>query len=106
MHIRFSSKKMEKIFASAALLDKAYGNDRAKKIRQYMGYLQSQPNFGVFDRGNLKALTGFHLLVGNKAGRYAMKLNGNYSLILELDGSFASLDCADSITITDVEDYH
>lgn len=111
MHIEFKTKTLEINLCTEHEMRKAYGDDRAKKIRIRMGMLAAANNLAeIPHRPSFRR----HELKGSRAGQYGIDINENFRLILEPnhtpvpvkpDGGH-DLNRITSVRILGVEDYH
>ena len=96
MYIEFSKNRLAQAGSSMAEAIRYLGVPGGRKYIQRIAVLKAVDNFNqLFGHRALQ----LHLLKGDRAGLYAMRLTGNYRLIIEKIKE-------DRIRIMDVEDYH
>lgn len=110
MDIRFKGDKLRKICSDQRLAEKAYGKAGGKMLRKRLDALRFAPNLELMR----KLPGGCHELKGDRAGQFAVDLDGPNRLIFEpaqdpvpvkQDGGidWSEVTC---ITILGREDYH
>lgn len=82
MDIVFKTKKLEKICNSQKLLQKEFGHEQAKKIRQRLDELSAAE---VLEDISHLPPPRCHELSGNMKGRFSVDLRQPYRLIFEAD---------------------
>ena len=110
MDITFASDKLRNELNDSKKLQRRYGADGAKRLRQRLDDLHAAPSLDVMRR-----LPGdCHELKGDRAGQLAMKVIGGYRLIFEPadvpiprkdDGGLDWTEVT-IVRILEVEDYH
>ncbi|HOX32829.1 MAG TPA: hypothetical protein PLB91_10880 [Spirochaetales bacterium] len=110
MRIWFKSRKLERTFGSEAELRRAYGGERARKIRMRMMVLKSTPRLADVptippDR--------CHQLKGDRRGEFAVDIAQPFRIVFEpketgTKGKGGAIDLSEvtEIVILGVEDYH
>ena len=79
MDIRFKSEKLRKICCDQRLIEKTYGDVGGKKLRQRLDELKAASNLEVMR----KLPGGCHEVSGDRAGQFAVYLDGPYRLVFE-----------------------
>lgn len=111
MEITFKTRKLEKSFSSDGALIKAYGAQRAKKIKQR--YREMQASATLADLAKIPAAY-LHPLTGGRQGQWAVKVTGNGRLCfilehnplpLKEDGGI-DMEAITDICIIEIVDYH
>ncbi len=111
MDIMFSSNKLRRQLSESKVIDKAYGRDRAKRVRMVMNTLRAAPNLGVFAPPYSKPYR-CHELKGNRKGQFALDLGHPFRLTLcpmdgnDLEDGKLNWQTITVIQIKKVEDYH
>jgi len=110
MEISYKSKKLEKQLTKPKEIAKSFGT-KAKKINQRIKDLS-----GVETLADMRQLpaAGCHELTGDRKGKLAVKVSGNYRLIFEpnhnplpqKDDGGLDWSQVTKIRVLDVEDYH
>jgi plasmid maintenance system killer protein len=95
MKITFKNTKDFKAVSDIKIAKKHYG-DLASKILKMLGLLSSAKN--LKDISNLQS-TGFHELIGDFKGHYAVSLNGNFRMIF-----IADIDTSSSFTLEQIKE--
>lgn len=111
MEITFKTRKLEKTFSSDEALIKAYGAQRAKKIRQR--YREMQASATLADLAKIPA-AALHPLSGNRQGQWAVKITGNGRLCFILehnplplkDDGGVDMEAVNKARIVEIVDYH
>jgi proteic killer suppression protein len=111
MNVYFSSKKLSKTLQSEKGLNRAYGVENAKKIKQRLVELEAAPN--LKEVYNLP-MARCHELSGNKKGQFAVDIKHPYRLIFEPDhievprkeDGGIDLVRVTEIRVISIEDYH
>ncbi len=110
MNVDFKTNKLRKILTSAREIQKEYGTV-ARRVSQRMEQLESSPNLSVL-------LTipsaNCHTLTGDRKGKWAVDISGNYRLIFEInqnpvpvnDDGFVNAILVTDIRILEITDYH
>ena len=110
MEVLFATRRLEQRLNSADKARKAYGDPMARKIA-----LRLQQMHAARHLGDLRDLPGrWHELTGDLQGCLACDLTGPHRLIFRPTeeppprNSHGGLDwsAVDSVTITDIDDYH
>lgn len=109
MDILFKSRKLRKRCSDDRKASRAFGEDRAKRVRQRLDDLKAAENLEV-----MRTLPGrLHALRGDRQGQLALALDGPYRLILEpvLTSERESDDPVrwsdvTCVRILGIEDYH
>ena len=111
MDIRFRTAKLAKLCNSQKAMNRKWGVPNAKKLQQRLYDLQACTNLA--EMPTLSA-GHFHPLVGDRAGEFAVSLQGTWRLVFvpehdpvprKADGG-TDLTRITAITIMEVEDYH
>ena len=96
MEIEFATNRLAAASSSVSEATRLFGVSIGRKYIQRLAVLKATDTFAqLYGHRALR----LHLLRGNRAGKYAMTLTGNYRLIVERIGE-------DKIRVLDVEDYH
>lgn len=82
MDIRFASKKLEKQFNEAKVMQKTFGAERSRCIRLVMTSLRAAPSLGVF-APPFSPPHRCHELTKNRKGMLSLDLDGPNRLIIE-----------------------
>ncbi len=110
MEVLFATRKLQRRFGSVAETRKAYGDQMAKKIALRLQQLEAARHLD-----DLRHLPGrWHELTGDLQGHLACDLTGPHRLIVRPTeeplprNSQGGLDwsAVDSVTVTDIDDYH
>lgn len=111
MIVRFRSRSLEKSCVDDRSRQREFGAERAKKLRARLSALLAARCLE-----DLRNTPGrFHALTGDRAGTYALDLDGPYRLIFEpvIDPSAASapggatdLQKITVVRVISIEDYH
>ena len=80
--IDFASKKLQKQFNEEKAMLKAFGQQRAKRIKVVMTALRAAPNLGVF-APPYSPPHRCHELTGSRKGTLSLDLDGPYRLIIQ-----------------------
>lgn len=90
MHIVFRTKKLERCFLESARGTREWGETIARKYIQRINILQAAK--ALYD---LNAMPGLkcHALKGNRAGQYAVRLDGAWRLIFSIEGDVLKVIC-------------
>ena len=96
MEIEFASNRLENASTSFSEACRLFGVPVGRKYIQRLAVLRATDKFSqLYGHRALR----LHPLKGNRAGKYATSLTGNYRLIIETIRE-------DTVRIMDVEDYH
>lgn len=110
MEIDYYTNKLRKQCGTAREMQKAFGT-RAKKVSQRIDEILASPNLATLIQ---IPTANCHPLTGDKAGKWALDVSGNFRLIFEInhnptprkeDGGVET-EKVTKILITDVKDYH
>ncbi|MXV87513.1 MAG: killer suppression protein [Acidimicrobiales bacterium] len=110
MEVLFATRKLQRRLNSMAELRKAYGDPMARKIA-----LRLQQMSAARHLGDLRNLPGrWHELTGDLQDCLACDLAGPYRLIFRPTeespprsaGGGLDWSAVDSVTVTDIDDYH
>ncbi len=82
INIEFASKKLQKQFNEEKAMIKAFGTQRAKRIKVVMTALRAAPSLGVF-APPYSPPHRCHELTGNRKGKLSLDLDGPYRLIIQ-----------------------
>jgi proteic killer suppression protein len=110
VEVRFSSEKLKVALSTHRLLQKDWGQEGAKKIALRLQQLAAVPTLA--DMRNLPGRC--HELTGDRAGHLAVDVHQPYRLLFQPTADPAprkpdgGLDWTqvDSITVTEIVDYH
>ena len=111
MEITFKTRKLGKNFSSDGALVKAYGAQRAKKIKQR--YREMQASATLADLAKIPA-ANLHPRTGGRQGQWAVKITGNDRLCfilehnplpLKEDGGI-DMEAVTDVCIIEIVDYH
>ena len=111
MRIRFVNARLERSFISLRSLQREYGSRRATAIRARVLALGAYPTLSQVP---VTPPTRRHLLVGNRAGQYAVDIDRRCHLVFapdydpvpqRTDGGIDT-DLVTAIVILEVIDYH
>lgn len=80
--IVFASKKLQKQFNEERVMLKAFGQQRAKRIKVVMAALRAAPNLGAF-APPYSPPHRCHELKGKGKGTFSLDLDGPYRLIIQ-----------------------
>ena len=80
--INFASKQLQKQFSEEKAMLKAFGQQRAKRIKAVMTALRAAPNLGVF-APPFSPPHRCHELKGKRKGTLSLDLDGPYRLIVQ-----------------------
>jgi len=111
MDIMFSSNRLRKQLSESRIIEKDFGRDRAKRLRQVMASLRAAPNLGVFAPPYSKPYR-CHELKGNRKGQFALDVKHPFRLTLcpmdgnDLEDGKLNWQTITVIQIKKVEDYH
>lgn len=111
MNITFKSRKLCKIFNSNSLLQKEYGADKLKRIKNRLAVLSAAPNLAHVPTQKPERC---HSLEGDRKGQFAVDISHNYRIIFVPDHDPLPLsedrnlllENVTCIKIQSVEDYH
>lgn len=111
--IDFSSRKLQKQFNEERVMLKAFGQQRAKRIKVVMTALRAAPHLGAF-APPYSPPHRCHELTGNRKGTLSLDLDGPFRLIIQPmnnplpERPQGGLDwhCITAIKILGVEDTH
>ena len=99
MQIEFASRKLERRYTESGEAIKGWGSSIGRKYIMRIDAIIAARD--VSDLRASRAL-GFHKLVGDRRGQYAMKLTANWRLCVRLpDGEEGS-----TVRVESVVDYH
>lgn len=110
MEVYFKSNKLKKQLTLPKDMLKAFGQ-KAKKINQRIEDLKASDTLAIM---KLIPAAGCHELTGNRKGKLAVEVSGNYRLIFEPehdpvpkneDGGL-DWESVTAIKIIEIEDYH
>ena len=108
LDIFFRTKKLQKQCSDDREAVKAFGRNRAKRIRQRLDDLHAAQNLD-----DMRSLPGrFHPLIGDRSGQFSLDLDGPYRLIFEAvvleEGDAKDLDWSKvmAVRILGIEDTH
>jgi proteic killer suppression protein len=90
LQVVFRSKKLEKCFLNSSLAVREWGETIARKYIQRINILQVAKS--LYDLNSLPELK-CHPLKGNRAGQYAVKLDGTWRLIFSIEGDVLNIIC-------------
>lgn len=79
MILEFSTTKLAKKCETAASRQRAFGQERGKKLGARLTALVAAPNLEVLSN----APGRLHAMVGDRAGQYSLDLDGPYRLYFE-----------------------
>lgn len=96
MYIEFSSRRLSEASLTLAAAGRLFGIPIGRKYLQRLAILRAVDKFSQLY--GFRALR-LHALKGQRTGKYAITLTGNYRLIIE------KID-EDKVRVFDVEDYH
>lgn len=82
MDLSFSSRRLEKQLNKEREIVKAFGSQRAKRLKIVLTALRAVPNFGVF-APPYSPPHRCHELTGKLKGKLSLDLDGPYRLIVE-----------------------
>ena len=110
MEVLFPSEKLRRAFSSHGVLQRDWGQDGAKKIALRLQQLAAAPSLA-----EMRSLPGrCHELTGDRAGELAVDVHKGYRLVFrptskppprKPDGGL-DWTLVDSITVTEIVDYH
>lgn len=96
MDIEFATKHLATASTDLSEATRLFGVPVGRKYIQRLAVLRATDKF--FQLYGHRALR-LHLLKGNRAGQYAMRLTSNYRLVVETISE-------DKVRVLNVEDYH
>lgn len=105
MEVFFRSKKLRKDCEDDRRCCRRFGK-QAEKVQLRLNQLEGAGNLAVFQNPQLQKQTGFHLLIGDKRGKYAMYLIHPHRLIIQPVDEKKLPEEVTEIIITSIEDYH
>lgn len=82
MDLSFSSRRLEKQLNKEREMVKAFGPQRAKRLKIVLTALRAAPNFGIF-APPYSPPHRCHELTGKLKGKLSLDLDGPYRLIVE-----------------------
>jgi len=109
MDIAFQSEKLRKVCNDSKKMIKAYGSDRAKKIRQRLDELRDARTLA--DMRTLPAAR-CHELAGDRDGQLSVDISHPYRIVFSpvdpklKDAGGLDWERVTAITIEDIVDYH
>ena len=96
MEIRFRTRRLERCFIEASRAVREWGPDVGRRYVQRVNVIMQAR--GLDDLANTPPLH-FHMLTGDRAGQYAMRLTGQIRLVMTFPDPGTGM-------IEEVVDYH
>jgi proteic killer suppression protein len=90
LRVEFRSKKLEKCFLDSSKAVREWGETIARRYIQRINILQAAKT--LYDLNSLPGLK-CHRLKGNRAGQYAVRLDGAWRLIFSIEGDVLKVIC-------------